>query len=33
MARPSKPTNVIQFEGKSHRTKAELDFRKKRKRF
>lgn len=29
MARPSKPANVIALEGKSHRTKAELESREK----
>lgn len=29
MARPSKPTNLIRLEGKSHRTKAELEAREK----
>jgi phage terminase small subunit len=28
MARPSKPTNVISFEGKSHRTNAEMECRR-----
>lgn len=29
MARPSKPTSIIEMESKSHRTKAELEARKK----
>lgn len=29
MARPSKPTSLIEFEGKSHRTKKEIEERKK----